>query len=282
MLQREDGKWFATISRGPRDAQRKTRRICDSERVAREALRRLRAEASTPIRDDAPPPRLERYLEEWLANMKRRVREKMCSDYEATVRLHVVPFLGTLRIVRIKPLHAMHLMAELEGGGPKGATIGARARARVASRQSSARARRSRPGEQGAALLRRPNVHGLPSDARLRARPAEPDSRRSAFRRLLESRTAGGWRGWTAEAPTIFRVACRSDSAAAKSARAGGATSTSSAAGCTSSPCSRQSARRLSKTRGSRRTIEASKPRRGGAGGPTRAPKGRRAPKVAP
>jgi len=280
VLQREDGKWLRRSRAARATSQRKPRRVCDSERVAREALRRLRAEASTPIRDDAPPPTLERYLEEWLANMKRRVREKMCSDYEATIRLHVVPFLGTLRIVRIKPLHAMHPMAELEGGGPKGATIGARARARVhppAVRDSRSRRNADRR-ESGAAGRAKPRVarktmHVWTSQEG-RALLAGPTPARSS-RRL--PRSAGG-----PQRPRRSSAwPCRSDSAAAKSARAGGATSTSSAAGCTSSPCSRQSARRLSKTRGSRRTIEASKPRRGGAGGPTRAPKGRRAPEVA-
>lgn len=56
------------------------------------------------------------YFDQWLAHVHIRVRIKTWEGYEALLRLHAVPTLGTLPLDEITPLHVQRLYGQLMAG----------------------------------------------------------------------------------------------------------------------------------------------------------------------
>ena len=98
---RKDGLWAARVSHeGKRiAAYGKTK---EEARLKLWALQRKQDEhlplttSQTLLRD---------YLAQWPESIKYQIRPKTLSDYEATVRLHIVPHLGHIRLGKLVPEH---------------------------------------------------------------------------------------------------------------------------------------------------------------------------------
>src|SRR5207253_4328129 len=58
-------------------------------------------------------PSLDRYLHEWLAHARGRVRVTTYTGYEYLVRVHAVPALGDVRLSELSPLHFQRLYGSL-------------------------------------------------------------------------------------------------------------------------------------------------------------------------
>src|SRR2546427_6814859 len=58
-------------------------------------------------------PSLDRYLHEWLAHARGRVRATTYTGYEYLIRVHAVPALGEVRLSELSPLHIQHLYSSL-------------------------------------------------------------------------------------------------------------------------------------------------------------------------
>lgn len=86
-----------------------------------EALRKLRDEQPKD-RSDQPTPALDEAVRWWLADQKSRLREKTYTNYEGTLRLHVLeayPALALMRVDRIKPAHLRELFDKLADRSPR-------------------------------------------------------------------------------------------------------------------------------------------------------------------
>src|SRR2546427_11935252 len=58
-------------------------------------------------------PSLDRYLHEWLAHARGRVRATTYTGYEYLIRVHAVPALGEVRLSELSPLHFQRLYGSL-------------------------------------------------------------------------------------------------------------------------------------------------------------------------
>src|SRR5712691_540857 len=56
---------------------------------------------------------LDRYLKEWLAHARGRVRATTYTGYEYLIRVHAVPALGEVPLSELSPLHFQRLYSSL-------------------------------------------------------------------------------------------------------------------------------------------------------------------------
>lgn len=104
-----DGRWVATISRGPR-----------GQRQVRTLYRRTRAEAQVALAElRASHGRVDRrltvsaYLERWLRDAD--IRDTTRHGYRAVIDFHLNPAIGMLRLVDLTPLDVRSMMSDLTG-----------------------------------------------------------------------------------------------------------------------------------------------------------------------
>ena len=119
IYQRADGRWVGsvTITGGGRSFQRrkyiygKTR-----QEVARKLTETLKSvQDNTPL----PPDRLTvaGFAKEWLESVRPSLRFKTFESYETTLRVHVIPKLGHIRLSRLSAADLERLYADLIGKG---------------------------------------------------------------------------------------------------------------------------------------------------------------------
>src|SRR5688500_14569418 len=98
---RGDGRWVATISRGPRGHRQIVTRYCRTRAEAQLALAELRASVG-PL--NAHTLTVGSYLERWVRDA-RDIRDTTRHGYEAVIRTHLLPYLGAVRLSDLSPLH---------------------------------------------------------------------------------------------------------------------------------------------------------------------------------
>lgn len=107
---KSDGRWVATISRGPRGARQTVTVYRHSRAEAQLALSELRASLG-PL--DARTT-VGAFLERWVRDA-RDIRPTTRHGYEAVVRTHLIPRLGLIRLSELSPLHVEALLSDLSG-----------------------------------------------------------------------------------------------------------------------------------------------------------------------
>lgn len=106
---KSDGRWVATISRGPRGA-RQTRTVYRHTRAeAAEALAELRA-SHGPL--NSRTLTVGAFLERWVRDA-RDIRDTTRHGYRAVVSTHLAPALGPIRLVELSPLHVEAMLTGL-------------------------------------------------------------------------------------------------------------------------------------------------------------------------
>jgi integrase len=109
VYRRQDGRWVAAISKGPRGARKTTTRYCHSKREARETLREMRESL-------AGAPRaltVSAYLASW-SREARNIRPRTRDAYMSSIRLHIDPAIGALKLVDLAPLDVERMLGRLE------------------------------------------------------------------------------------------------------------------------------------------------------------------------
>jgi integrase len=104
-----DGRWVATISRGPRGARQITTRYCRTRVEARVALDDLRARYG-PV--SAQRLTVGAFLEQWVRDA-RNIRDTTRNGYRAAIVTHLLPTIGAIRLGELSPLHVEAMLAEL-------------------------------------------------------------------------------------------------------------------------------------------------------------------------
>lgn len=108
---KSDGRWVATLSRGPRGGRQTVTAYRHSKAEAQEALADIRARVG-PL--DARSLTVGAYLERWVRDA-RDIRPNTRSGYEAVIRTHLLPALGPVRLSELSPLHVEGLLAGIGG-----------------------------------------------------------------------------------------------------------------------------------------------------------------------
>ena len=124
IAQRKDGRWQGLLTTGYRDGKRVRTTVygLTYDEVSQKLDRvRRRVTDQRPIitRDQ----RLDRYLAYWRTDVAGpRVRANTARSYEATIRLHIVPVLGHLRLGALTPPELRRWLSTLAEGGASDAT----------------------------------------------------------------------------------------------------------------------------------------------------------------
>lgn len=117
---RSQGSWIACYPLGTFDGKRRTKR--SRHKTEREALADL--EQMRRLYGHGVPANgtLGQYVEDWIRG-HRGVRKSTADNYEANMRLHVLPVLGGIPLARLQPADIRRLIDELERKGRKPGTI---------------------------------------------------------------------------------------------------------------------------------------------------------------
>lgn len=120
IYKRADGRWCATIS------VEGGRRKAFYGETRREVARKK--DAALKARADGLPTVGERqttanYLKSWLASMKTTLRPNTLASYEASLRKHVIPRVGSVALARLTPQHVQRVYAECLADGLSPSTV---------------------------------------------------------------------------------------------------------------------------------------------------------------
>lgn len=102
-------RWIAQVSIGGRQGRRFRKRVRDTERAARAALKELRAEV-TPTRGSRLT--LSAYLEGWVGDV-RNLRPRTRTEYANAIAYHIVPTIGHVRLASLTPAHVESMIRVL-------------------------------------------------------------------------------------------------------------------------------------------------------------------------
>lgn len=84
-----------------------------SKAEAEQALRKFIAEIETGFASNGDGLTLAGYMNRWLDHASTRVRPRSLSSYRQLTDLHIVPYLGQLRLTDIRPMHVQTLYSTL-------------------------------------------------------------------------------------------------------------------------------------------------------------------------
>lgn len=107
--QRSKGSWTIQVYAGKDPItgkkMRATKTVRGTKKQAELALAKLIQAVETGIDFDAEKLSVADYITRWLASTEKRVRPKTIERYSELMRLHVVPVIGPIPLLKLKPLH---------------------------------------------------------------------------------------------------------------------------------------------------------------------------------
>lgn len=119
--QRSKGSWTIQVYAGRDPVSGKKMRIARTVRGTKKeaelALARLISSVETGIDFNATKLTFADYAERWLKSKKKKVRPKTIQRYSDLMRLHVVPVIGSIPLLKLKPLHLEKVYEEASSRG---------------------------------------------------------------------------------------------------------------------------------------------------------------------
>ena len=101
ITQRADGRWMARIEAGYSSTGKRIRRTVygKTKKVVQNKLDEMKAKKRTGTLIEASQMTVAEWLDHWLNKVaKNSVRHSTWGDYERTVRLHIKPYIGSLKL----------------------------------------------------------------------------------------------------------------------------------------------------------------------------------------
>ena len=115
---RPDGRWEAVVDLGWQDGKRRRKYLYG--RTRREAAEKL-ARALRACQEHVPfvseRTTVQQYLAAWLELIRPTIQDSTWRRYEQYVRLHLVPSIGKVRLVKLQPEHLQRMYGERIGKG---------------------------------------------------------------------------------------------------------------------------------------------------------------------
>jgi integrase len=115
---RPDGRWEAVVDLGWQDGKRRRKYLYGRTRreVAEKLARALKArQEHVPFVSERTT--VEQYLVAWLELIRPTIQDSTWRRYEQYVRLHLVPSIGKVRLVKLQPEHLQRMYGERIGKG---------------------------------------------------------------------------------------------------------------------------------------------------------------------
>lgn len=116
VFQRSDGRWVARLSLGyGTNGRRKQRTVYGAtKKEVQEKLLKLQGQKATGTISDPSRQTVSEYLDSWIENDVRPNRADKTTDrYEVTVRLHLKPRIGRMRLQSLSPQHVQAMLGEM-------------------------------------------------------------------------------------------------------------------------------------------------------------------------
>jgi integrase len=113
IYQRDDGRWAAIVDLGWQDGKRRRKFVYGRTR-AEAAAKLTQALKHKQDGQEFVDERttVEQFLASWLAGVKPALKPRTWTRYEQYARLHTIPSLGRVRLVKLGPQHLQRLYAE--------------------------------------------------------------------------------------------------------------------------------------------------------------------------
>lgn len=112
IYRRADGRWEAKVDLGFINGRRVRKSVYGrTRREVQEKLTALLAnvQRGLPVLDERTT--VGEFLTQWLTAIRTRLRPKTYRSYEQIVRLHLIPVIGTLPLVKLQPQHVQQLVS---------------------------------------------------------------------------------------------------------------------------------------------------------------------------
>lgn len=117
IYQRENGKWIGRVAVG-RGANGKNQYKCFSGKTEAEVKRKIREFNKSGAQADPTKVLFSDYLNDWLFNIKMgKIKNSSFDRLESTAKNHVIPNLGSYKLVEIGPKDISQMMKQMKASG---------------------------------------------------------------------------------------------------------------------------------------------------------------------
>ena len=123
IFQRGDGRWTATITVGRDTNGKRQRRTVygKTRREAQEKLTKLQHQRLNGTLCDDERLTVGEYLARWLDDSARpTIKESTYDNYETTIRVHLSPHIGGVKLAKLSPSHVQSMYSTMERNGASG------------------------------------------------------------------------------------------------------------------------------------------------------------------
>jgi integrase len=107
----------ATVGYGHDGKRKRTRRTCHSKTEALQLLNTLNAQRQSGLLNIITADTVRTFGEQWIQGKSGRIRSTTESDYLSRLYTYIVPYLGHLKVIDIKPHHVHAWMVRLKDQG---------------------------------------------------------------------------------------------------------------------------------------------------------------------
>lgn len=107
----------ATIGYGPDGRRKRTRRTCHSKMEALQLLNKLNTQRQSGLLNVITADTVRTFGEQWVVSKDGRIRSTTESDYLSRLYTYIVPYLGNIKIIDLKPHHVQAWMVRLKDQG---------------------------------------------------------------------------------------------------------------------------------------------------------------------
>ena len=119
--QRSKGSWTIQVYAGKDPVTGKKMRVArtirGTKKQAELALAKLIQSVETGVDFDATKMTFAKYSARWLESKRKQVRPKTIERYSDLMRLHIVPVIGSIQLLKLKPLHLEKVYEEASARG---------------------------------------------------------------------------------------------------------------------------------------------------------------------
>jgi hypothetical protein len=119
--ERGKGNWYAVLSMRTEAGKRKVRFVslpnCKGKREAQQECARIITEMSSGAYVEPDKTTLARFLERWLGQIKTQVSPRSYERYAEIVHNNIVPALGTVQLMKLRPEHISEAYGKALSGG---------------------------------------------------------------------------------------------------------------------------------------------------------------------
>ena len=126
IFQREDGRWCAQVSLGYKPGGKRNRKLVygATRHEVSEAMKRTLREQQLGLSITSERQTVAQFLTDWLENtVKPKNKQLTHRSYEWIVRLHLIPGLGRLPLVKLTPQKLQAFINERHASGLTAATV---------------------------------------------------------------------------------------------------------------------------------------------------------------